>query len=218
MSEAMRQCLLRWRMKELLSKYPGLRLRPIVSGCVILAGNFAFSAEGPTKEGIDDLYEIEIAIPKQFPDQLPRVRETKGRIPSSFHKLVDGSLCLGSETRLRLIVLQSPSILSFVEDCIIPYLYGYSYFEQHGKLPFGELSHGGKGIREDLAELFGVKTDMVADFVRAAALKKGTANKRLCPCGSTLRVGKCHHKRINHLRKRLGRQWFRFLYGQMRSG
>jgi hypothetical protein len=218
MSEAMRQCFLRWRMKELLSKYPGLRLRPMVSGYVILAGAFAFSAEGPTKEGIDDLYEIEIAIPKQFPDQLPRVREMNGRIPPSFHKLVDGSLCLGSETRLRLIVMQSPFILSFVELCVIPYLYGYSFFERHGKLPFGELSHGGNGIREDLAELFGIRTDMVADFVRTAALKKGIANKRPCPCGSALRVGRCHHKRINHLRKCLGRQWFRFLYIQVRSG
>ena len=218
MSEAMRQCFLRWRMKELLSKYPGLRLRPMVSGYVILAGAFAFSAEGPTKEGIDDLYEIEIAIPKQFPDQLPRVREMNGRIPPSFHKLVDGSLCLGSETRLRLTVMQSPFILSFVEHCVIPYLYGYSFFERHGKLPFGELSHGGDGIREDLAELFGIRTDMVADFVRTAALKKGIANKRPCPCGSALRVGRCHHKRINHLRKCLGRQWFRFLYIQVRSG
>ena len=218
MSEAIRQCLLRWRMDELLSKYSGLRLRPVISGCVILAGDFAFSAEGPTKERICDHYEIEIAIPKQFPDQLPRVRETNGRIPPSFHKLVDGSLCLGSETRLRLIVLESQYILSFVEHCIIPYLYGYSYFEQHGKLPFGELSHGREGIREDLADLFGIRIDKVADFVRLAALKKGIANKRLCPCGSPLRAGKCHHKRINDLRKRLGRQWFRFLYVQVRSG
>jgi hypothetical protein len=73
-------------------------------------------------------------------------------------------------------------------------------------------------IQEDLADLFGVRTDTVADFVRVAALKKGIANKRLCPCGSALRVGKCHHMRINDLRKRLGRQWFRFLYGQVRSG
>ena len=217
MSEAMRQCFLRWRMQEVLSKYPGLRLRPIVSECVILAGDLVFSAEGPTNEGIDDLYGIEIAIPKEFPDQLPRVRETNGRIPLSFHKLVDGSLCLGSETRLRLMVLQSPFILSFVDHCVIPYLYGYSFFERHGRLPFGELAHGGKGIREDLAELFGIRTDMVADFVRMAALKKGIANKRPCPCGSALRVGKCHHMRINYLRKCLGRQWFRFLYVQVRS-
>jgi hypothetical protein len=112
----------------------------------------------------------------------------------------------------------SQSILSFVEHCLIPYLYGYSYFEQHGTLPFGELPHRGEGIHEDLADLFGVRTDTVADFVRVAALKKGIANKRLCPCGSALRVGKCHHMRINDLRKRLGRQWFRFLYGQVRSG
>jgi hypothetical protein len=28
------------------------------------------------------------------------------------------------------------------------YFYGYSYLEKYGKLPFGDLSHGGPGLRE----------------------------------------------------------------------
>lgn len=150
----------------------------------------------------------------RFPERIPRVREMKGRIPPSFHRFTDGSLCLGSPTRLRLARQGCPYIISFVEKCVVPYLYGYSYFEKYGGMPFGELSHE-EGIREDLAELFGVNKDMVAGFVRLAAMKEGIANKQPCPCGSTLRLGKCHHTRINGLRKRLGRFWFRSLDRQV---
>ena len=53
----------------------------------------------------------------------------------------------------------------------MPYLYGHSHYEKRGKMPFGELSQGTKGIIEDLAELFGVEALMVARFVRAAGMK-----------------------------------------------
>ena len=145
-----------------------------------------------------------------------RVRETRGRISRAFHKLDDGSLCLGSPTRLRLILAESPSIIRFVERCVIPYLYGHSHFERHGVLPFGELDHGERGIRQDLAAVFGTdQTGRVGEFVSLAAMRKREANKRSCPCGSGRRVGRCHHRRLNALRDRLGRRWFRVLHGTL---
>ncbi len=210
MPESLRQQFGRWRLEELLLKYPGLRLTPATPGYVKLAGTLAFDAESPGKERIDDEYQIELSVPKGFPDRVPSVRETGGRIPSSYHKLDDGALCLGSPTRLRLILSESPSILGFVERCIIPYLYGYSHFERHHTLPFGELKHGQAGIRQDLASLFGTdREDIVREFVRLTSMRKRHANKQPCPCGSHRRLGQCHHGRINMLRERLGRQWFR---------
>jgi hypothetical protein len=60
-------------------------------------------------------------------------------------------------------------------------LYGYSYFEQHGTLPVGELPHGEKVSEKIWQDLFGGRTNTVADFVRVAALKKGIANKTTLP-------------------------------------
>jgi hypothetical protein len=211
MPETFRQRCDRWRLDELLIKHSGLRLRPTTGSAVTLSGVLAFSAERENGESIDDEYELELWIPDRYPSLLPHVWETNRRIPPSFHKLTDGSLCLGSETRLRLILSRSPSILSFVELCVVPYLYGHSYYEKHGELPFGELSHGSKGIIEDLADVFGVDKVMVAGFVKVAAMKKRVANKRPCPCGGELRLGLCHRKRINMLRRRLGRRWFGYL-------
>ena len=180
---------------------------------MIVAGVLAFSAETPGKERIEDEYEVEIAIPERFPKWIPTVRETRGRIPPSFHKLDDGSLCLGSPTRLLLVLSESPSILAFVERCVVPYLYGYSYYLKHRMMPFGELSHRQEGIHEDLAAIFGIeRVDAVRGFLRLASMKKRQANKRPCPCGSNRRLGKCHRLRVNDVRSRLGRYWFAALY------
>lgn len=202
----------------MLVKYPGLRLAPAPHGWVKVFGSLAFVAEARGKERIGDEYQVHLLISYRFPEHIPSVRETGGRIPSTFHKLDDGALCLGAPTRLRLILAESPSILRFVERCVIPYLYGYSYFERHGVLPSGELKHGEAGIREDFASLFGTdREDTVREFVRLTSMRKRQANKQPCPCGSQLRLGRCHHRRVNILRHRLGRHWFRGTHHGLRE-
>jgi hypothetical protein len=214
MTDSLRQQLERWQMGELLRNYPGLRLSSVTASHVKMRGALLFSAQAPDKEQITDEFQIAIAIPHEFPQEIPSVREIAGRIPGSFHKLNDGSLCLGSPTRLRLALLGSDSIASFVERCVVPYLYGYSYFEKHRTMPFGELTHGTLGLCQDLAPLYGTNhTDAVPQFVRLTSMKKRKANKKPCPCGSQRRLGECHHRRVNALRNRLGRNWFRRILG-----
>ncbi len=202
-----------WKLDELLLDFPGLSLRPVVNGVVRIAGTLSFSAEATDRERIDDSYEVELTIPHAFPRELPLVTEAAGRIPKSFHTHDDGSLCLGSPLRQQLAVARSPTLPGFVKSCVIPYLYGFSYQEKHGELPFGELDHGMKGIRQDLAELFGVEDrKAVEQMVYLAGTEKRVANKCPCPCGSGRRLGKCHNRRVNSLRKRLGHIWFREQY------
>lgn len=203
----------RWKLGELLHDYPGLSLRPIVNGQVRLVGFLSFSAEANGLERIDDAYEVEIAVPHSFPRGLPLVTETAGRIPNDFHRDDDGSLCLGSPARQYLELNKAPTLPGFVRTCLIPYLYGFSYREKHGRLPFGELDHGMKGIMKDLAALFGIDDEKSAqEMVRLAGMKKRNANKRRCPCGSGRRLGKCHNRKLNPLRQALGRTWFRDHY------
>jgi hypothetical protein len=208
-AESIRQRFVQWQIDELLFSYPGLRVVPTTGGYVKITGALAFIREAPGKERIEDEYLVEITIPYAFPKCLLSVRETGRRIPRWYHTLRDGTLCLGSPTRLRFIVSGSASVLRFVERCVVPYLYGYSYFERHKSLPFGELQHGISGLREDLASLFGVDDERsISSFVRLAAMRKRQANKHSCPCGSSRRLGRCHHRRVNELRARLSRRWF----------
>jgi hypothetical protein len=184
----------------------------------VLKGRFAFTAQISGKAQISDCYEIEFRIPETFPRKVPGVFETGGRIPLSYHHLQDGSLCLGSETRLRLMLSEGLSLVGFIDRCLIPYLYRFSYQETHGEAPFEDLEHGVSGIREDLRHLLEVKRVVeVLPFTRLLGMRKRHANKERCPCGSGDRVGRCHHRQLNHLRKRLGRYWFRIVEQQLLS-
>lgn len=203
----------RWKLDDLLLAYPDLSLRPALNGVVRLVGTLAFSAEAKGLERIDDAYEVELVVPPGFPRELPLVMETAGRIPQNFHTNDEGSLCLGSPVRQHLELAKSPTLPGFVKLCVIPYLYGFSFHEKHGQLPFGELDHGLKGIRHDFAELFGVKDHQAAvQMIQLAGTRKRDANKQPCPCGSGRRFGKCHNRRVNTLRKQLGRTWYREQY------
>jgi len=203
----------RWKLDDLLLANPDLSLRPVVNGVMRLKGTLAFSADAKGLERIDDAYEVEIIVPPDFPRELPLVKETAGRIPKDFHTNDDGSLCLGSPARQHLELIKSPTLPGFMKLCAIPFLYGFSFREKHGQLPFGELDHGLKGIRQDFAEVFGVKDHQAAvQMVQLASIKKSIANKRPCPCGSGRRLGTCHNRRVNDLRKQLGPTWFREQY------
>src|ERR1035438_3766482 len=201
--------LLKWGIEELLRKYPELRLQPTKGDETIIAGSLEFSAQTRGQKLISDRYEISISVPPDYPRAIPLVRETAMRIPRAFHKLDSGHLCLGSPTRLRLILAETSSLLSFVERCVVPYLYGYSIVETGGTLPFGELSHGARGLRDDLASVIGMDDDLVPlGFLRLLAMKKRKANKLPCPCGTGIRLGRCHNRKVNTLRDKLGRRWF----------
>ena len=89
----------------------------------------------------------------------------------------------------------------------------------YDEAPFGDLAHGAEGIREDLRLLFGVdRESAVLPFVRLVAMRKRHANKRVCPCGSGRRLGRCHNRSVNQLRDRLGRYWFRMVEQQLLGG
>jgi hypothetical protein len=216
-SETWHQRFCRWRVDDLLATYRGLRLVPASGGPVRIAGVLAFEASARNLETICDEYHVAMAVPDDFPRGLPTIRETGKRIPRSFHTNPDGTLCLGSPTRIRLLLSGGPPSLGrFVAKCVVPYLYGHSYFEKYKRMPFSELRHGEQGLVQDLASIFGTTFESaVPKFVRLAALSTRVANKAPCPCGSVRRLGKCHNRRLNFLRRRLGRAWFRIVLHEL---
>ena len=130
----------------MLTKYRGLALKPHVGAGMVIAGDLGFTVERHGKDPLTDEYAVRIEIPPMFPRKLPRVWECGKRIPPDFHKLAEDALCLGSMIRLRIRVGPMPTLIEFVEKCVVPYLYGYSCLTTHGELPFGDLDHGNKGI------------------------------------------------------------------------
>ncbi|WP_339908965.1 SEC-C metal-binding domain-containing protein [Symmachiella dynata] len=205
----MRASYERLKIDTLLEQHLGLRIVPSPGEELILGGKVQFTATGPGGREIMDEYDLELRIPPTFPDDEPLVRETAGRIARDYHKLKGNHLCLASPTRIRIGLAQSPDVPAFVRQFVIPYLYGHSYHEKNGTMPFGELAHGPEGIREDLASLFGAPgASLPEEFIRLAGMQKRRANKEACPCGSGRRLGRCHNCSVNDLRAKLGRKWF----------
>lgn len=201
-------------LSEFLQTFRGMVVKPATTDGIHLRGEFAFSATSAGNGHITDKFDLEIQLPQDFPDALPLVTETGGRIPRhpNHHVNSDGTLCLGSPLRLMVKLSAKRTLLGFAEDCIIPYLFAISHkLRFGGPLPFDELKHGMPGVLEDYADLFGLKTtEQARQAWSLLGMKKRRANKYPCPCGCGKRLGQCRFNgKIKLFRKIVTRKWCR---------
>jgi len=201
-------------LSQFLDDYPGMSTAPCPDAGICLRGKFRFKANVSSSDEIEDSFKLEIIVPDKFPQALPKVKETGGKIPrdGSFHVNPDGTLCLGSPLRLLKKVHGAPSLSGFADKCLVPYLYAVSYKLIHGgDFIFGELGHGVQGIVDDYSVILGLKErHQITQAIQLLGVQKRIANKRLCPCGCGKRLGACpfHHK-LNEFRKMAPVSWFK---------
>jgi hypothetical protein len=217
MPERVRSRYEKWGLRDLLKEYPGLSLKPQAQGGALITGDLEFSAQYVDHKPITDLYKVEIQIASDFPRSIPIVKEIGQRIQVGFHtNLPEGTLCLGSGIKLKTVLYEHPTLLGFVENCLIPFLYAYSFREKHRRLPWGDLAHGALGLIHDYMTILNVDSEKAClELIALLGIRKRVANKRPCPCGSGRRVGKCHHRVLNSLRTVASRSWFRGEYRRL---
>jgi len=200
--------------EQLHDTFPGLQLKETEDGRFIVVGNLGFTASHNGKTIKDD-YDIEMSIPDDYPQHPPTVKETSNKIPKNkdYHVNVsDGTLCLGAPLAVKSTFAKQRSLLWFVEKQVVPFLFGISYKLKYGEFPFGELSHGAKGLLEHYLELFSVESDVAAlELLRLLAVGNYDEHA-VCPCGSGLKIKKCHRKVLKKARKRQSREEFRKEY------
>lgn len=196
-----------WGLGEALARHPGLALVPSSgTGSVLIEGELKISATGPEDVLIDETYAVRMEVPRDFPRAFPRVFETGGRVPKAFHRNPDRTLCLGSPLALALEIARNPTIGEFIGRAIIPYLYSHAFHERFGHMPFGELAHGVIGLDRELRRIFRLpRTTIAEEFLRMASLSRRQASKQPCPCGSGIRLGRCHSRSVNGARATLSR-------------
>ncbi len=188
-------------ISEVIARFENLRLVPSEDSGIVLRGAVDFTASANGCRTVTDSYEVTLRIPEAYPSELPIVHETQGRIPKNFHKLAKNALCLGSPFRLWTLLKRNSSLANFIERVVVPYLYAYSLHEVGEAMPFGELRHGVPGLADDLGDMLGASdTETSKAYLHALSQKKRIANKRPCPCGSGMRLGRCHNRRVNALR------------------
>lgn len=190
-------------LREFLARYPEFARRPDKNGGVRLVGCLErrFTADG--LPALEERFELELVVSRRFPRIPPSVFETAGRIPPSYHKLDNDSLCLASRLRLALALRTAPSLLAFFDDLVVSYLYRYAYREKYKEDPWPDIDHGPSALLDDYVKLLGLPThELCLGYMKLLGLKKRVANKKPCPCGSGTRTGRCHNMRLNALRER----------------
>ena len=187
--------MIRQHFEELVQIYSGLALSEDMPNQWVIRGSLSFSAtfKGLT---ISDAFSLLIMFPDDYPKSPPDVQETGGRIPFNFHQNPNRTLCLGAPVEVYKRFKSDPRLLSFVKTLVIEYLYGYAHLEKYGTLPFGEHSHGFKGIREYYQDAFNTN-DIQISLALLKVLAVGTyRGHQTCPCGSGNILRKCHGPRL----------------------
>ena len=161
-------------------------------------------------------YEIELEISNVYPDAPPLVRETSGQVGAGFHRMSStGLLCLGAPVEVKRVWAEDRSLLGFVDRLVVPYLFSYSYYKEHGSMPFGELAHEPPGLLDYYNEVFGATDDLVS--LRLLVLLTGNRQSQgaVCPCGSDLPLRECHGATMGDLSKYQSSEDFYLEAGQI---
>ena len=140
-SELSRQVL------EVQHKYSLIADRIVKDGSHELCGLLPFVANH-AEMVIRDKFSIRILVPYNYPRGMPAVWETEWKVPITYHRNPDGQLCLGTPVEIMLELSENPSLLEFVEQVVVRYLFGFSFWKKTGVMPFGERAHGAFGKME----------------------------------------------------------------------
>jgi len=178
------------------NKYDGLEFCEIGDGLFLIKGVLAFEGD---YEGmvITDAFDIEIQIPPRYPDTLPVVKETGYRIPREFHtNPEDNTLCLAAPLAAKLQFALDRTLLGFIEHLVIPFLFNYVHLQKNGVLPFGERSHGAKGILEFYSEFFQCPDlGVILKLLKILGTHEYLGFEK-CPCKSGKNLRNCHGRQL----------------------
>lgn len=185
---------------ELPARFPDLRV-VTEGGTVFIRGNF------PVMDGTEvlDRFQIEIVMPWEFPDSCPVLREANGRIPWHEDRHVNqrnGEACpiVPEEWLLR---PDHGSILAFLDGPVRNFFLGQILVEAGQPWPFGERTHGVRGLLEAYGEMVG-STDRNTILRYLDCLSKEMLKGHwACPCGNAKRLRDCHLDELKALHEKI---------------
>jgi len=149
--------------------------------------------EGPITE-----FEVEIAIPALYPRHEPQVYEVGGRIPRHPHRHINltGDCCI-TVWEHWLLSTRDHSFSAFLNGPMNEYFLGQYWYEEKGRWPFGERSHGQKGLIEAYADVVGIppRKKELQYYLRLLRQDWPKGHWK-CPCGSGQQLRHCHKEEL----------------------
>lgn len=182
------------RISELMSAYPALMISEETEEYISLSGIIGVH-RSVEQFVINKNYKIDIFIPKRE-ELLPYVVDAGKEISTKYpHIYTDGRLCLATDIDIRLALCNDPSLVNWVRNYVETYFVSYEYYERYGVFPLGERTHGAYGIVQSYMEIFGVSMEKAMKIILFLSYDAYRGN-RPCPCGSQIRMRKCHGKEL----------------------
>ena len=176
-----------------------LRLKKC-GGKYIISGVWDVIREGELLES----YVIKIVFPDNYPEKMPSVYEVSEKIPRSADRHLMstkfGEIQSGKNWEACLFVSYArweiwpigESFKIFLDKPLNDFFFSQIYFEKFKKWPFGDYSHGDKGILEYLSEKLGTSDRKRLSKMINIINLRNTPRSEKCPCGSKKRAKHCH--------------------------
>lgn len=154
---------------------------------------------------VNERYSIEISFPPDYPNTLPVVRETGGKIPRLVDRHVNennGTACVCVPDEWFIDRTDS-SFATFLKIPVNNYFLSQQHYEIHKKWPFDERKHGKEGILDFYKEHFATDDlDVIKKYLEY--LSQNTIKGHWdCPCGSGKKLRKCHNLKIRKMKEKL---------------
>jgi hypothetical protein len=186
---------------EIERDYPNLHF--FIEGDIVFArGSFPISHEGR----ILDRYQIEIEFPHDYPESLPIVRETGGRIPRTADYHINSNtaeVCLFVPDERWWVLPPGSTFLEFLNGPVRNFFLGQSLVEIGQPWPFGQWLHGADGILEFYTRLLGTNELTIILKYLEYLIKPVIKGHWNCPCGSGKRLRQCHSEQLWDLRNKI---------------
>lgn len=176
----------------LQQRYPDMHSKQ-EGGNIVFVGWLHFTASFGD-EVIQDCYRAKVRLEADYPRLPPVAYEIGNRIQRTHdnHVYPSGRLCLETETEIIRRFAMNPSVVGFIDDLVVPFLFWHSYREKHGKLPFPDRAHGPLGLihyymeslcAQDVGELYKLLKYFKDHPYRGHVQ---------CPCDSGTKLRECH--------------------------
>ncbi len=171
-------------------KYPNLiynSIKNTISGSINICRNC-------NDEIISGSYDLLIDFNKS---SIPYVYDVGKKIKRNYeHCYSDRRLCLATDIEQLLFIRGTKSICLWIEKYIESYYISYEYFQKYGIYPFGQYSHGKRGIVEFYEKYFNLGGEKNCLNIIKYIFFSTYRGHNLCPCGSNKKIRDCHGKII----------------------
>lgn len=151
-------------------------------------------------------YHIAVRLPDDFPEGVPDLFETAGRIlrVADHHVYADGHACLWVSGERWIHWPRGSSLVDFLSGPVRSYLLGHAHFEINGEWPNGARSHRSEGVFESYREILGLRNrEQILAFLRLLGGDTQPKGHWSCPCESGKRLRHCHGARVWELRGKI---------------